>query len=222
MSTLVISDTHFTKKFDPKRFSKLSDLINKADKVIINGDFWEGMSISFDEFMSSKWNQLFPLLKAKKATYVYGNHDDKRLSDERICEFCDEAVEELTLETPTRTYFFTHGQQFLYPHMKDQDSPVKRARKFLTKIDIFIAGIIQRLVFGIFGPNAFPKKFNNMTKEVRESVASLEYLLVCGHSHTPQYKPELNFMDIGFFNYGWANYLVIDKEGNFEFKSERY
>lgn len=222
MKTLVFSDTHFDKRFDQRRFNKLADLIANADNVIINGDFWEGLAISFDEFMGSKWKALFPLLKAKKAIYVYGNHDDARLSDDRIYEFCDEAVENYTYKTPSRTYFFTHGQQFLFPKLKDKDSGIKRALKPLTKMDIFVAAKIQATMFKLFGPNIFPKRFNKMSLEERKAIAPIENLVVCGHSHKPQYQPDLNFIDIGFFNYGWANYMLIDDRGEFEFKSERY
>lgn len=220
--TIVISDTHFTKLFQPKRYKKLVGLINNADQVVLNGDFWEGMAISFDDFMNSKWKQLFPLLKEKKAIYVYGNHDDPALSDDRVYEFCETAVEEYALKTPKRTYYFNHGQDFLTPRVKDRSQLEKKARKLITRLEIFIAGIIQGVGFALLGPNILPKKFNEMTIFEREKIAPMEYLLVCGHSHKPQYQPNLNFIDIGFFNYGWANYMLIDDKGDFEFHSEKY
>jgi len=222
MSILVFSDTHFTKKFDKKRFNKLSELINKADNVIIDGDFWEGLTISFDDFLNSGWNRLFSLLKAKKAVYIFGNHDDHRLSDDRIYKFCDKAVNTYELKTPKRTYFFTHGQDFLFPKTKDKNRNIKRSLKFKTKINIIIASTIQSILFTILGAKAFPQTFNEITIEQRKAIAPIEYLLVSGHTHRPQYKPEINFIDIGFFNYGWANYMLINENGDFEFKSERY
>lgn len=222
MSTLVFSDTHFTRYFEPKRYNKLVELINKVDTVIINGDFWEGLSISFNNFMNSEWKKLFPLLKSKNTIYVYGNHDDPAVSDERIYEFCSQAVADYKLATPTRKYYFTHGQDFLYPKLRDPDSTKKRALKLLTKADIFVAEILQYLIFNIAGPRALPKKFNKMSLEERKRVAPLDYLLVCGHSHRPLYQPELNFIDIGFFNFGWANYMLINDNGEYDFVSERY
>ncbi len=222
MSVFVFSDTHFTRRFDEKRFQKLASLIEKSDMVIINGDFWEGLSVSFDDFINSEWKKLFQLLKAKKAVYVFGNHDDPVVSDKRIYEFCDVAVREYKYETPTRTYYFTHGQEFLYPKMKDPESARKRALKLLTKMDIFVAGITQSVIFTIGGSKILPEKFNYMTLEQRKRIAPIEYLLVCGHSHRPMYQPKLNFIDIGFFNYGWANYMLIDDMGEFKFVSEKY
>ncbi len=222
MSTLVFSDTHFTKKFDQKLFNKLSGLIKSADQVIIDGDFWEGLTISFDEFLKTRWNQLFPLLKAKKAVYIYGNHDNFQLSDKRISEFCDQMVDHYVLKKPNQTYYFTHGHNFLMPVQPEKDFDPMRRTKLWYQIFIRFSDKIQDLAFRIMGANIFPEKFNNMTLEQRKSIAPINNLLVCGHSHKPQYNPELNFMDIGFFNYGWANYMLIDDEGNFEFKSERY
>ncbi len=53
MKTLIFSDTHLTNKPDPKRMAFLKKIINEADRVIINGDFWDGVFISFDQFLSS-------------------------------------------------------------------------------------------------------------------------------------------------------------------------
>ena len=217
MSIFVFSDSHLTNKFSKRKYNKLVSLIEKADQVIIDGDFWEGLIITFDQFINSEWKKLFPLLKAKKTIYIYGNHDHKGLSDDRVYEFCDQALHEYELKTPTKTYFFTHGAEFLYPKQPDvsvlkRDHP--RQEAFMTDV--------QRIIFFIFGPHILPKSFNFIDKEKRAQITSLDNILVCGHTHRPLYQPDLNFIDIGFFNYGYANYLLIDNQGNFEIKSERY
>ncbi len=43
MRILVISDTHLTHKFDQRKFEYLLSIISQADKVIINGDFWDSV-----------------------------------------------------------------------------------------------------------------------------------------------------------------------------------
>ena len=70
MSTLVFSDTHFGKKFHQRQFEALKKLISESNKIIINGDFWEGLAISFDDFLKSDWSKLFPLLKQRETIYV--------------------------------------------------------------------------------------------------------------------------------------------------------
>lgn len=66
MRVLVFSDTHLTKAFDDKKCEFLKKIISDSDQVIINGDFWDGYIISFDEFLKPEWACLFPPLKAKK------------------------------------------------------------------------------------------------------------------------------------------------------------
>lgn len=221
MKTLIISDTHLTNKFQKKKYDKLVDLINKFDFVIINGDFWEGLQITFDQFVNSEWNKLFPLLKAKNTVYIYGNHDAKEYSDERVYQFCDKAVDYYEVKTSTQNYYFTHGQKFLFPKIQE----VRPINEVFTKRNLIFEKVtsqLQGLIIKILGPHAFPKSFNKMTLEQRKTFAPIDSLLVCGHSHTPQHNKEMNFFDLGFFNFGWANYMVVDEKGKFEFVSEKY
>ena len=224
MSTLVFSDTHFAKKFDKKRFNALKSLILKSEKIIINGDFWEGLTYNFEDFLQSTWRELFPLLKQKDTVYVYGNHDYKHLSDDRVYMFCNKAVKEYILEMPNRTYLFRHGHEFLFPKhpyeelWKNRSKIYKVARKLVSDT----AACIQRAIFGLFGPKAFPVFINHMSATVRRKAGKPQYLLVCGHTHRPFYSKRSNFIDIGFFNYGWANYLTIDNFGDFKLHSHKY
>ena len=221
MKVFAFSDTHFTNKFNQREFNFLKDKIDSVDLVIINGDFWEGLMGKFDDFLNSDWKKLFPILK-QKAIYIYGNHDDPHLSDERVNQFCKDAVKDYTLKTNKRTYFFTHGQNYLYPREEIESPDWTRANDKKQIYTNKIADVIQNVLISVLGPHAYPKKFNNMTLDERKSITSLDNLLVCGHSHTPQYNKDINFIDLGFFNYGWANYMLIDDEGNFELKSEKY
>src|SRR3989344_3091091 len=207
MSTFVFSDTHFTTKFNQRKFDKLAGLIKRADQVIIDGDFWEGLIITFDEFLKSKWNELFPLLKEKHAIYIYGNHDDEYFCDERVSQFCDQALSSYLLETPKQKFLFTHGQNFLYPKQPKGVKLIPHPRREE------LLHLIQYTIFSLFGPFAYPKSFNNISKQDRESITSMQNLLVCGHTHRPELRKDLHFADLGAFNYGYANYMWIDDNG---------
>ena len=218
MKTFVFSDTHLTTKFDQQLYNKLEELIKRSDKVVINGDFWDGLIVTFNEFMNSKWSALFPLLKEKKAIYIYGNHDNAHMSDDRVYQFCDHALTHYELNTPNRTYYFVHGDKFLYPKqpldtiLEGPINPLKE--RFM--------GYSQYWILKIMGPHAFPKRFNDLTINEREQIVGINKMLVCGHSHKQQYNEKLNFADLGFFNYNWANYMLIDEKGNFTLYSEKY
>ena len=224
MQTLVFSDTHFTKKFHQRQFDALKKLISESDRIIINGDFWEGLSISFDEFLKSEWNKLFPLLKQKDTVYIYGNHDDKIFSDNRVYQFCNKAVDEYYMDAPRQKYLFKHGHEFLFPQYfrNRHQECAKKARTLRMRLRNTKNAIIQNIGFGIFGPKILPAIINRIPAEVRANIGKPGYLLVCGHTHRPGYVPKSNFLDIGFFNHGWANYLKIDDLGEFKMINERY
>ncbi len=80
MKTIIFSDAHLTNRFDEPTYRFLENMILSADKIIINGDFWDGEVVSFNQFINSKWQKLFPLLLERKAVYIYGNHDRQRIS----------------------------------------------------------------------------------------------------------------------------------------------
>src|SRR4051812_43742823 len=107
-TVLVISDTHLGQVFQPAKFALLVRLINQADQVIINGDFWERYLCSWDEFISSPWRQLFPLLRDKKAVYLFGNHDLEELSDYRREKFSTVQAQSYELESGGRLFHLEH------------------------------------------------------------------------------------------------------------------
>jgi UDP-2,3-diacylglucosamine pyrophosphatase LpxH len=224
MSTLVFSDTHFTQRFQPRQFEALAKLIAASNKVIINGDFWEGLVISFDEFLASEWRKLFPLLKQKATVYVYGNHDEQLFSDSRVYRFCDTVTNEYCLDTPTHKYLFRHGHEFLFPKYfrERHQAHVKRARSLRMRLSNEKNILLQNVGFGLFGPRVLPAVINRIPQDVRATIGKPDQLLVCGHTHRPGYMPKTNFVDIGFFNYGWANYLSINDAGEFNLVSKRY
>src|SRR3989339_1338248 len=111
MNILIFSDTHLYLPFDEKKYNFLKKIIEKSDQVIINGDFFDNYMISFDEFVNSSWNRLFPLLKSKKTIYIYGNHDKRSFSDKRVELFSDIQAERYKIKTSNKTFIFEHGQK---------------------------------------------------------------------------------------------------------------
>lgn len=224
MQTLVFSDTHLSTKFNKKLFNALSALISKSDRVIINGDFWEGLAISFDDFLESGWNKLFPLLKQKDAVYVYGNHDHKMYSDDRVLRFCTKAVDEYVLETPSHRYLFRHGHEFLFPKHTEKCllEHKNQAGTAWRKTRLWVANLVQQVGFGLFGPKVLPAFINHIPLQERSAIGEPGEILVCGHTHRPYIDTKSNFLDIGFFNFGWANYMEIDDDGSFKLTSRKY
>src|SRR5689334_5828739 len=97
MKLLIFSDSHLSARFDEAKYNYLRWIITHADKVVINGDFWDRDLTTFDQFVNSDWRKLFPLLLSKATTYIYGNHDWKGYCDERVNLFSTSQTQALDI-----------------------------------------------------------------------------------------------------------------------------
>lgn len=212
MRILVFSDTHFTDHFDQARFEAISSLLISVDQVIINGDFWDGYSVSFDKFVNSEWKKLFPLLKEKKCIYIYGNHDDIKMSDERRDLFADKVCEKYTCSLGGKDFVFLHGQQYA----KTIDM------RFRFLVSPFTNGLVN--TYFSIGTKLFKEKFwkrkQPQNRRMYEGM-SKDYkgIFFTGHSHYMQ-KIGDNFYNSGLINYGLLQYLIID-DGEVQMVSKR-
>jgi len=215
MTILVFSDTHLTGRFNKKKFIFLTRIINKADKVIINGDFWDGHLTTFNHFITSQWSNLFKLLKQKKAVYIYGNHDRKEYSDSRVSSFSTIQTTAYSLTFNNRHYYFEHGHSFL-PSI---DNKLRITSYHLVKIITLLANCLEfpiqtlKIWFGgIVANNSIKKKRNGKTKNG---------FIVCGHTHYPEIDKKNQFLNTGFIKFGLASYLLINNNG-IQLKKESY
>ena len=206
--TLVISDLHLTTTPDPKKFRFLKKLISSFDRVIINGDLWCVYTDTFDQFINSDWQRLFPLLKSKKTIYLNGNHDEAKYTDNRIYQFCDQQLAQYTLSDPPFTFHIEHG-----PRLTQQKYPLSQ-----RKLDLYhrykvqkIINFSQQLVLnlaGYFPIRIISKKHNNLLRNFSKKLPKNQYL-VCGHTHLPEYDQKNKFINTGFIDGGYASYLAI-------------
>jgi predicted phosphodiesterase len=213
--TLIFSDTHFTDQFDSGRFALLKQAIIAADAVIINGDFWDRYLVSFSDFLASPWQQLFPLLKAKKAIYLYGNHDRPEYCDERMSQFSTEQGEEYWLKTVGGTYYVTHGNQISPAPDQKYKLPDKkiftgRFKKLTKSINL-----VEKLSVIMFGKPtvSFGGYHNPKMKRWAKHHLPADVTMICGHSHRVEANARRKFYNSGYINYGIAHYLWVDDLG---------
>lgn len=219
MKTLVISDTHLTLPFDEKKYALLQRIISSADRVIINGDFWEGFLLTFDEFFMSSWSSLFPLLKRKKTVYIFGNHDAKEYNNlEKTNAFSDIQTERYTFSDNGRVYIFEHGNRILplekqKPNVRDPEfqKAVRKVDAIERRIVQWSGALYQNILFGF---NATMKR--RIRKELKENE-----LFFCGHSHIHEINHKKRFYNSGIIKHGLAQYILID-DGVIISKRERY
>jgi len=208
MKILIFSDTHLRQKFDPFRFQFLEKIISQADRVIINGDFWDGLFISFDDFINSPWRKLFPLLKKKKTVYVFGNHDGPKKNDKRTNLFSDVQTKKFRLPLGDKTLIITHGHHFsisIFEWMKKCCLP-RSFFRFVSCAKNFVFKIAPRLVLSFF------RRFNQEIKGEIAGKMRKNEILVCGHTHAAEIDLKNHFIDTGCIEKRYASYLLIDTD----------
>lgn len=220
MKIIIFSDTHLTCKFERDKFEFLKNLIVNADKVVINGDFWEGYLILFDEFVKSKWNELFLLLRQKNTVYIYGNHDKKKWMNQNVFLFCDELVSRYKFRSGNKEFNVSHGDK-IYISIGDKHP------KLANKCTAFISMNIRNWGVKIMGWN-FNEKFYWSSKKThkvlmgwaKDHFCQNQYF-VFSHSHFPEIKDEINFINLGHIGQNLASYVMIE-DGRIKLIKEKY
>lgn len=216
MKYLIFSDSHLSDVFDEKKFKFLKKIINSCDKVIINGDFWEGYDFSFDDFIKSKWNKLFKLLKSKNSIYLYGNHDKKVYSNNKNKEFSIKQLQKYTLKSGGKSFYIEHGDRIV----PLWDKYFKRMPRFINKILYFIEKAAF-LFLGTNGVGILYKKFNDDMKNRVSKKLNKNELLVCGHSHFMEIDEKNHFINSGIIKHGIGQYITIE-DGKITLHNETY
>lgn len=218
MRILIFSDTHLTHKFDEKKYTLLKKIISSVDRVIINGDFWDGYEIYFNQFISSPWRKLFPLLKKKKTVYLYGNHDKKTLSDHRINLFSSKQAEHYSLRSGRLNLWIEHGNKY-FPDW-EETFPIKQPN-FLLNITYTIAEKILFTIFKTRIQTGFLHQFNEKIKKIIQKKIPQDYIFICGHTHAQEFDLKNRFINTGIIRHGIAQYLFIE-DNKLKLISERY
>nr|MBI5455722.1 metallophosphoesterase family protein [Candidatus Levybacteria bacterium] len=226
MKIIFFSDTHLTNKLEDKKFTFLEKIISQADKVIILGDFWDNSLITFDQFVNSSWNKLFPLLKSKKTVYVYGNHDKKEFSDKRVLLFSDTQTDKYSFKVNEKTFVAEHGDRFFKNNLIYQltyGGPLKIF--FMSKLFITWQFVIfENLLTKAFGTRFLKKKslrFNGHIKKVIIKEFKNNEILICGHTHAAEIDLKNNFINTGIIRHGLGQFVIID-DGIIYLKEEWY
>ncbi len=208
MKTLVFSDTHLCTIFEPKKFEFLKQLITEADRVIINGDFWDGFLTSFNDFINSPWKQLFPLLKTKQTVYVFGNHDRSYYTDPNVNLFSTHQTTQYVLKEGSKIFVFEHGNR-LFPSFDETFKIPKsilrlcaRTQRVIEKIFIRTTKKSMRLLGVLFN-----KRLKIKLKTLEQSYNTIH---IFGHTHFAEYDPDHNFLNTGFIQHGLAQYAFIE------------
>ena len=110
MRLIAFSDLHLTAEFNEAQANWIKEGIQAADQILIDGDFWDGYLLEYEDFIQSAWQVLFPLFKSKKTIYLRGNHDGLP-AEAAFDAFAEEWGESYELSLKNTTFFFIHGHQ---------------------------------------------------------------------------------------------------------------
>jgi len=218
MKTLIFSDSHLTMRFEEKKFNYLHRIISSVDRVIINGDFWEGFWITFDQFFNSEWSKLFPLLKQKNTIYIFGNHDNKNLNNiEKIQCFSDIQTAMYSFTENGETFIIEHGDR-LFPTETDCiniHSPI-----FRTKIQLI--NFTEKLLSKMCG-SMYQNLLHQYNKKIKQNIKNqnTNVTRIFGHTHCPEVDAKHHFINTGIIKHGLAQYALIEN-GNITIVKERY
>ncbi len=211
MKTLVVSDTHLGSAFDPKQLDFLYSLFSLYDQIILNGDFWCYYSFDFKEFLESDWNILFPILKKKKAIYVYGNHDRKKWCNEGVNFFSEKQTSNYTLKSGQRKFFIEHGDCHLSKLTSGNEFLIKAARKLNPYID----ELMEQFSLNTypFLDNTIPVFLNKLLKKYakKDICKNLNTFYVSGHTHYAEFDKKLRYINTGYVGKKLAQFLEIEE-----------
>lgn len=209
MKILVISDTHLTPKFEERKFRAISSIIGDHDKVIINGDFWDGYICKFNDFYKSSWKALFPILKNKETAYIFGNHDEKKFNDIlKLNSFAAVSGHNLTLNYESYKYYFEHGHRFI--PLGDEKANIN-SKTF--KAGLYFFNNIEKMLIKSSGDlyQKFTIKYNTIIKNRSANLRKNFDFLFCGHTHAQEIDTKSSFVNSGVFKFGLGQYVTIYK-----------
>lgn len=206
MKTLIFSDTHLTNVFSLSQFDYLERIITHADRVIINGDFWDRSFVTFDQFINSRWRSLFPLLKDRETIYIFGNHDQQAWCDQRVSEFSVRQCKETRLDVGSKRLVIMHGDIItLSPELHIPWHPAR-------SLNALLGSRVEAMGIKVLGRH-FQKVGSLLNKSMK--IFAQRYLgeneiLVCGHSHLPEWNLDENFINSGINRHGYGQYVLVD------------
>jgi predicted phosphodiesterase len=203
---LIVSDLHLTTNFIQKKYNYLEKLFLGVDKIIINGDFWTAYYNTFEEFLETKWNGLFPILLSKKTVYIYGNHDKEIWQDDRNKQFSLLQLDKYKFETHGVKYLITHGHTYLGDSISHENF-MKVWRFF--KLDI-VKYLIESLLLRALGRSVYKPAsiMNNKVKSFSINQKKINYLVI-GHTHWAEIDIKSKLINSGIIHSGVSNYILI-------------
>lgn len=209
MTTLIISDLHLSTSVDQDRLNYLQNLFSEVDQVILNGDFWDVYTTTFQEFLNSEWSTLFPILKQKNTIYIEGNHDHAKDTNEDVTIFCTKHLSEYTLQMGKYTLHIEHG------HLKSsyKQPTADWIVEFYRNIGYnkWFRDPLEKVLIATDTDLLHRWHMSTAEKRLIDYASNLpeNHFLVTGHTHLPGFFPEKKYINTGYINHSVGYYLLV-------------
>ena len=219
--TVVFSDTHLPPVVEPARLRYLARISSWADKIFILGDLWDSSLCTFDQFVNSNWQVLFPIWQDREAEYFFGNHDPEEICDERVNYFSVRQHQSLDTEIEGLKLHFEHGHRIVRTHNPLLDW-IARFRLGTDPVGYHLLRWVAPKALRVLGPWAVKFRDWGGTQKL-EGIARQdpERIFVCGHTHAAVLDLKNRYGNCGFIDFGWGQYLLIE-DGKIQLIQERY
>lgn len=213
MSLTIVSDTHLMPEFEKEKFDFLVKILEKTDRVIVNGDFWDGYFWNFEDFVKSPWKKLFPLLKKKQTIYITGNHDREYLIEKKLAKklFCKEVLLEYETKINGKIYHIEHGHRVL------PFSDVKLnldLRNKLIKTILKTVKLTEKAIFKTPAKKLLKELYyKSKAKEIKKRVKKKDGIFyIFGHVHYATLDIKNQIATSGSIEYGVGEWIEIKNE----------
>lgn len=203
---VIISDLHLGKKPNAVKLSQITKAVASCDKLIINGDLWEGFAYTMEEFLGFDWKSLFPLFKSKEAVYLYGNHDRDYRNNPQTSQFSVMAANQYEFVQNDTVFHVRHGDEFA-PTL---DMRLPRIAYFYWVYERAVA--LERFFIKNFGKpflHVYRKDNEKMIAWKKSNLPEKDWL-ICGHSHLAMIDEGIRFANSGIFEPPVATYLSVE------------
>lgn len=212
MRVLIINDTHLTHHFDKARYDYIVKLVNQADQVILNGDFWDAYLTDFNLFCNSEWQKLFPLLKQKKTIYLFGNHDKREFVDQRVSQFSQQQLDSYSFKSGKNIFNIQHGHVLAPGH--DTVWPFKNPKFIRLLYRLFTATLSYFPLFERFFYYVYQSKVDKLELRILRSYAKkhahANTYFIFGHSHLLFEDKKTGFISCGLTHRAKYSYCMIE------------
>lgn len=211
MKYTIFADTHLSATVDEHVLGWLKYVIDRATRVIINGDFWDKHVGSFDDFIHSGWSELFLMLHAKQTIYIVGNHDEIAIKSNGWQQFAVDCRYAYEFKSGPETFIVEHGHRFSNAFDKRHPTMISKFGRWFDQIDSLEESEgLRSVIYKSYMSNEKLERQTELQQYAKRHLQKNSWR-VFAHTHLRCYDPVNRYLNPGNFGKGKARWLEIEQ-----------